>query len=1139
MDAASMLEVYRRDRRRLLGFLLSAGGLGGRALDLSRVDLDAVSADYALECVAAGAQFDASEATRRYFDERRYPIMIGSPSGNSYFLLSGPQLSDSPPKEAAPSIGPQAPPPRENSTSAGQSRDFFRDAINTSGTGYVTKDDNLADIPPQQVKKVDILSLGLPRLSTELSDDDIRETAYEVLLASLFVSGKVHFSEEKREKKRKFLKGLRTKTEGSNSSPQVEDGYAHILDLIRVQMEISESMDALTKRALRHINLKMVKGQLDVPCISLQLLSSVGKLDFPTERLRVQWQKRQANVLEELLLFSISLEYDMSETLRIVLSKLKDTEDWVVSVPEGRVEVLTIIGRYNAKLSALTKKFDLKDETYHWTHNYHLNFRLYEKLLCSVFDILEDGQLVEEADEILETAKLTWPILGITEKLHGIFYAWVLFQKFAQTGEILLLKHASLQIQKFLLHHDIEEAELYTNSFVCSEACGGDRALSLVDSALLKINVWCRRQLENYHAHFSKKNYSIFEDTLNLALLLVKTHIEDGCEEDIMLIESPEGSIPESKLVHLLVVRSIHAAYKQALISSDGRSEMEFKHPLTILANELKLVAEKECTVFSPILTKYYPEAQGVALIFLHMLYGKQLELFLERTDHLENSKEILAASNNFELCIAQKLYSVYGEAGSSFSNYLKPYMIGRLSSPLILQWLHAQHENVLEWTKRTIGIEDWMPLSAHEKQATSVVEVFRIVEETVDQFFNASLPLDIVHLRSLLIGITSSLQVYLLHMENQQVSGSTLLPSAPVLTRYSESMNPFAKRKLIEPTVPEEKVTTKLNNLTVPKLCVKLNTLQFIRDQLDVIEEGIKQSWTSVLSAVRLLDYLACIDSGRAISENLSSSDESVDELFTLFDDVRMAAVNTTDTILDFIGTRAVFWDMRDSLLFSLYRDSVEGACMQIFIPKIDQVLGQVCDLIVDVLRDQVVLRIFQACMEGFIWVVLDGGPSRAFLEADVDLMQQDLAMLKDLFIAEGQGLPLDVVEREAKQAQQILDLYMLKADTVIEMLINASGQMSQHLEVTSARRRHAHDAHTLLRVLCHKKDKIASTFLRIQYHLPRSSDYDDVPVKDVSSKVPIFSDMLKRGTSFNWSETGQQSFMVLKKKLQEATWQ
>jgi hypothetical protein len=374
--------------------------------------------------------------------------------------------------------------------------------------------------------------------------------------------------------------------------------------------------------------------------------------------------------------------------------------------------------------------------------------------------------------------------------------------------------------------------------------------------------------------------------------------------------------------------------------------------------------------------------------------------------------------------------------------------------------------------------------------------------------------------------------------MENQQVSRATLLPTAPVLTRYAESINPFAKRKLIEPTVPEEKVANKLNNLTVAKLCVKLNTLQYIRDQLDTIEEGIKQSWVDVQSAVRLLDYLSYMGSDGVTSTN-SPSDESIDELFTIFDDVRRTAVNTTDTILNFIGTRAVFWDMRNSLLFSLYRTSVEGARMEIFIPTIDQVLDQVCDLIVDVLRDQVVLRVFQACMEGFIWVLLDGGPSRAFLETDVDFMQHDLAMLKDLFIAEGQGLPSDIIEKEAKVAQQILDLYVLKADTIIALLMKASQQMSHHLETATAQRRHVHDAHTLLRVLCHKKDNSASTFLKVQYHLPRSSDYDDVPVKDVSTKVHIFSDMLNRGASFNWSESGQQSFRIMKKKLQEATWQ
>lgn len=90
---------------------------------------------------------------------------IGSPSGNSYFLLSSPQPFDSPPKEAAPSIGPQAP-AEESSSSAAQPRDFFRDAINTSGISYGMRDDNLAEMSSQQAKKVDILSLGLPSLNT-------------------------------------------------------------------------------------------------------------------------------------------------------------------------------------------------------------------------------------------------------------------------------------------------------------------------------------------------------------------------------------------------------------------------------------------------------------------------------------------------------------------------------------------------------------------------------------------------------------------------------------------------------------------------------------------------------------------------------------------------------------------------------------------------------------------------------------------------------------------------------------------------------------------------------------------------------------------------------------------------------------
>lgn len=38
---------------------------------------------------------------------------------------------------------------------------------------------------------------------------------------------------------------------------------------------------------------------------------------------------------------------------------------------------------------------DLTGEVCHWADGYHLNVRLYEKLLLSIFDILDEGKLTE------------------------------------------------------------------------------------------------------------------------------------------------------------------------------------------------------------------------------------------------------------------------------------------------------------------------------------------------------------------------------------------------------------------------------------------------------------------------------------------------------------------------------------------------------------------------------------------------------------------------------------------------------------------------------------------------------------------------------------------------------------------------
>lgn len=1118
-----LLQRYRRDRRRLLEFAISQHASGG-PFDFSVVDLDTVSVDYVLECVQSDRVFDPLEAMKRYYEEWDYPIMLNLSSENSFFLLSKPELSGSPPRRAAPQIG--------GALTSDHSIHFGQREIKKSGIETISTDFAATFASNQLLKDANMLSLGLPVLSRGLSDDDMRETAYEVLLGSVMSSGILTPTiEERRKDKSRFVVGTRSKKDGSVLHEQPEDDYSDLLDVIRGQMEISETMDACIKQGLRRFCLDMTCDQIDIPLISHELLISICKSDFPNQRSYEHWLKRQANILEELLLGTDKFVPDEHIVISMLLSQLKNIEEWVNVGPDGHIEILKCIKGFALRLSSSPPIFGIPSESYYWTHSYNLNIKLYEKLLCSVFDVLEEGRIVEEAEEIIKILKLTWPILGITQKMHDALYGWVFFQQFVLTGEHALLKYAIFKMQKVLASNDsMEHEEAYLNSLICSiEVSRNIRDLRLVDAILLNIFAWCSSKLEDYHLHFDQGKFHALESVLTMAILSGSCFIDDYGE--IKFVKSVKEIKVSYRLVHIFIERSIQSAYKRVLNLLDTASRREYQHPLTILANELKLVAEKEFKSFIPVLCQQYPEAGIISSLLLHRLYGEQLNPFLKGAmDLSETTRKVLAASDNLELYLVNVLHSASGDGlKSPLIKDLNPYQIREVCAPLILHWVNSQHDNILEWTKRAIQIEDWEPLSSQQRQAASIIEVFRIIEETVDQFFELNLPMDIIHLRSLLIGIFRCLDTYLLHIANQQVEISTLYPSPPVLTRYSESATPFTKKKSAEDVVLEEEVTHQLSNSTVSRLCVKLNTLHYIREQLDGLEDAIQQSWVSAQSVKR--------QSFRAVMGESAVSNEIVD-LFTIFDDIRRSAIDASNGIFEFIGARVIFWDMKDSFLSSIYRGSVENARMEKIVPVLDEVLDDICGLIIDTLRDRVVSSIFQASMDGYVWTILDGGPSRAFSESDVIMMQEDLNILKEFFVADGQGLPLSEVEKESGIAQQILDLYSMKSSTVIEMLRSASNHISYQPDPMRPRNRSARDADTLLRVLCHKKDNNASDFLRLQYQLPRSSDYEDaVGGGEAATMSPLLSGILKGNVPFNWQEKGQLSFSMMKKKFQGAT--
>lgn len=397
---------------------------------------------------------------------------------------------------------------------------------------------------------------------------------------------------------------------------------------------------------------------------------------------------------------------------------------------------------------------------------------------------------------------------------------------------------------------------------------------------------------------------------------------------------------------------------------------------------------------------------------------------------------------------------------------------------------------------------------------------------------------MDITHLQALLSIIFHSLDSYVREIVNQLVEKNHLIPSSPALTRYKEAVIPLMKKKLVRSNLLDDKVNEKLNMLTIPKLCVRLSTLHYIIKQLDAVEDSIRKSWALVQPSISRIWIKE--ESPEILEMDFSMGCESVDALFdTTFNSMRNTATDVIIKICDFTGARVVFWDMRESFLFRLYHGNVEDARLDGILPHVDTVLHLVCSLIDDTLRDRVVLSIYRSLLEAFVWLYLDGGPSRAFSDSDILMMEDDLNMLKDFFVADGEGLPQLLVEQEAKTAEHILSLFSLQTETLIQMLMTASKDISTVIYSSKNGSVCMDDAHTLVRVLCHKKDREASKFLKMQYQLPTSSEYDvdDTPLKESTLRSPFISDLMKRSASFHWSDKGQSSFRSMKKKLQEAT--
>ncbi|XP_028770040.1 protein unc-13 homolog [Neltuma alba] len=542
-----------------------------------------------------------------------------------------------------------------------------------------------------------------------------------------------------------------------------------------------------------------------------------------------------------------------------------------------------------------------------------------------------------------------------------------------------------------------------------------------------------------------------------------------------LLLEEPETNqqsmpISDRDQIELYISSSIKSAFARILPVVD-RLDTSHGHPLALLAEELKKLLKKDSGTFMPILSQRHPQATIVSATLVHKLYGNKLKPFMDGAEHLtEDVISVFPAAESLEQFIIVLITSVCEE---EICRKLNQYQIETKSGTLVLRWLNSQLGRILGWVERAIQQEHWDPISPQQRHANSIVEVYRIVEETVDQFFAFKVPMRTTEVNSLFRGIDNALQEYAKHVVDGMASKEDLIPPVPILTRYKKEagIKAFVKKELFDTRAPDETRSSEISVLATSTLCVQLNTLYYAITQLNKLEDSIWEQWTSKRSQEKLIK--------KSMDEKSKSFAQK-----DIFDGCRKSINAALDRICEYTGTKIVFYDLRGAFIDNLYKPSVSGSRMEALIEPLDVELNQLCDIIVEPLRDRIVTSLLQASLDGLLRVILDGGPSRVFSPADAKLLEEDLEVLKEFFISGGDGLPRGIVENQVARVRDVIKLHGYETRELVEDLKSASG-----MEMRGGKSRLGTDSKTLIRILCHRSDSEASQFLKKQFKIPKSS--------------------------------------------------
>ncbi|GKV19103.1 hypothetical protein SLEP1_g29400 [Rubroshorea leprosula] len=861
-------------------------------------------------------------------------------------------------------------------------------------------------------------------------------------------------------------------------------------EIMRQQMKVTEQSDNRLRKTLMRTLVGQMGRRAETIILPLELLRHLKPSEFNDSHEYHIWQKRQLKILEAGLLLHPSIPLDKSNPFAMRLREIICGSDTRPVDTGKNSDTMRTLCNCVVSLSWRSTNGNPTDVC-HWANGFPLNIHLYVALLQAIFDIRDETLVLDEVDELLELMKKTWSTLGINRPIHNACFTWVLFQQYVATAQ---------------MEPDLLGAAYAMLAEVATDAKKPNREASyvkLLSSMLTAMQNWAERRLLNYHDHFLRGTIGGIENLLSLALSVTKILGEDlritegeGKEKgDFMVVESTIDRVDH------YIRSSVRNAFAKIIENGNFKSstmevrDQEVSEALLQLAKETEDLALRERECFSPTLKRWHPVATGVAAVTLHQCYEVVLKQYLAGTAMLNNEVVgVLQRSGKLEKTLVQMVVEDSEECedgGKGIVREMVPYEVDSIIMRLLRQWIEDRLKRGKELLNKAKETETWNPKSKSQPYAQSGVELMKLAEDIVNDFFE--IPIGIIDglVFDLADGLDFLFQEYCTFVASRG-SKQNYLPTLPPLTRCSRGSAILKFWKKASPCNVGFEHVHQVGSMEghharpstsrgTQRLYIRLNTLHYILSHLHSLEKTLTLS-PRVVSSTR----------NRSISNNKRQSSSS-----SYFENTHESIQTACEHLSEVAAYRLIFLDSNSVFYESLYVGDVTNARIRPTLRTLKHNLTLLTAILTDRAQALAMKEVMKASFEAFMMVLLAGGSSRLFNRSDHEMIEEDFESLKRVFCSCGEGLiSEDIVDREAEVVEGVIYLMGQSIEQLIEdfsiITCETSGMgfigTGQKLPMPPTTGRwNMSDPNTILRVLCHRKDRLANQFLKKSFQLAK----------------------------------------------------